>query len=127
VKTILILDNDFGFLFWLGDLLSGAGHNPIPALSVSQKTELLGELQLAIDLLVANLAVSGAGDLARNLRHESNVRIVAVLPSGAAPEQLPLDVDIALRKPAEFDEHARSEWLDRIRRVLGENTRRPGL
>lgn len=127
MKTILILDNDLGFLFWLGDLLHGAGLQPVPALSVSQATELLGEFNLAIDLLVANLAVSGAGDLARNLRHESHARIVAALPPGAEPEQLPLDVDIALRKPAEFDEHARSEWLDTIRRVLGENTGRPGL
>ena len=121
VKTILILDNDLGFLFWVGGLLHDAGHKPFPALSVSQAIELLGEFSLAIDLLVANLAVSGAGDLARNLRHESHVRIVAVLPPGAEPEQLPPDADVAIRKPTEFDEHARSEWLDRIRRVLGEN------
>jgi hypothetical protein len=127
VKTILILDNDLGFLFWVGALLHDAGHKPFPALSVSQATELVGEFNLAIDLLIANFAVSGAGDLARNLRHESHVRIVAALPPGAQLEQLPPDADVAFRKPTEFDEHARSEWLDRIRRVLGENTGRPGF
>ena len=81
----------------------------------------------ALGIPCVNLAVSGAGDLARNLRHESHVRIVAALPPGAEPEQLPPDVDVALRKPTKFDEHARSEWLDRIRRVLGENTGRPGF
>lgn len=127
MKTILILDNDPGFLFWLGDLLHGAGLKPFPALNVSQATVLLGEFNLAIDVLVANLAVSGAGELARNLRHENHARIVAALPPGPEPEQLPPDVDIALRKPTEFDEHTRSEWLDTIRRALGENTGRPGL
>ena len=127
VKTILILDDDLGFLFWLGALLHDAGHRPFPALSVSQAIELATEFHLPIDLLIANLAISGAADLARSLRHESHVRIVATLPPGAEPEKLPLEVDVALRKPAEFDEHARSEWLDRIRRVLGGNTGRPGL
>ena len=127
MKTILILDSDVGFLFWVGALLHSAGHKPFPALSVSQAIELLREFNPGIDLLVANLAVSGADDFARNLRDKSHVRIVAAVPPGAKPEQFPLDVDVVLRKPAELDEHARSEWLDRVRRVLGENTGRPGL
>ena len=33
LKTILIVEGDIGFLMWLGDLLSQAGHRPLPALT----------------------------------------------------------------------------------------------
>jgi DNA-binding response OmpR family regulator len=57
VKPILLVESDGGFLFWFGQGLAQAGYAVIPARSVPDAEALLGEPQIAVDLLIVNPAL----------------------------------------------------------------------
>src|SRR5579871_3913866 len=40
--TVLIVDADLGFVFWLGRVLAEAGYDPLPAKSIHDAAQLLG-------------------------------------------------------------------------------------
>lgn len=140
MKTVLIVDDDLGFLFWLAKALGNAGYNVVPAVSISKARSIVSDLALMPDLLIINPAVQASSELIRALKLESpGVRTVA-----AVEPQLPearwagLDVDWWGRKPllpivakgaipdpesdVECQERlsvARAEWLLIVRTALG--------
>src|SRR5579862_1947430 len=60
LKTVLILDDDLRFGFWLGHLLDAATvYSALPARSVPDATLLVRQLNLKVDVLVINLALTG--------------------------------------------------------------------
>ena len=81
MATILILDDDLGFSFWLGQTLSTAQCSAVPAATVSAAAELIGQFRLIIDLVIMNPRVPGAMDFTRNLRREQGHLRVATLDS----------------------------------------------
>ena len=52
MPTVLILVQDIGFQFWLGQGLSTAGFSVIPAKTPSQARKLIAKHEMAIDLAV---------------------------------------------------------------------------
>ena len=50
MKTVLVIDSDLGFVFWLGRGLDQAGYPSFPAKSVPNAKTLLNELKIAVDL-----------------------------------------------------------------------------
>jgi DNA-binding response OmpR family regulator len=79
VGTILILDNDLGFLFWLGQALTASHCKAFPATSITEAVSLIAQFKLKIDLLIMNPAVPGAADFMRSLRREQRHLRVAVM------------------------------------------------
>ena len=68
-RTILVVDDDLGFVVWLGQTLVANGYLTVPATSARQATTLLAELQTAtIDLAIVNLALPSATTLIDSLR-----------------------------------------------------------
>jgi hypothetical protein len=67
-KVILIIDRDLGFVFRLGRTLESAGHEVLPARSVSDARRLLSEFHLPIDLVVVHRSTPGAYCLVERLR-----------------------------------------------------------
>ena len=61
-KTILILDTDLGFVFWLGEILTQAGYRAVPAQSIKEATSLMRRLKTLADLLIVSPAVHGAAE-----------------------------------------------------------------
>jgi hypothetical protein len=68
-KTVLIVDRDLGFVFWLGSALGGAGYKVFPAKGVPEATALISELKLELDLLIVNSSLDGAGNLVDAVRY----------------------------------------------------------
>ena len=57
--TILIIDNDLGFLMWLGLSLASRGYLTIPATSCQNALRLVDELQPpTIDLVIIELRIA---------------------------------------------------------------------
>ncbi len=81
VATILILDDDLGFCFWLGQALTAPQCETVPARSVAEATALIGRFKLKIDFLILNPSVPGAADFTRTLRREQKHLRVATLES----------------------------------------------
>lgn len=117
MKTILLVESDVGFLFWFGEGLAQAGYAVIPAKSVPDAEALLGESQIAVDLLIVNPALpdtAGFVETLRSLNHR--LKVVAVTDNQAEPGQIP-DVEFRFQKPERTDESTRQELIAQIERV----------
>lgn len=122
MKTVLIVDDDLGFAFWLGQALDQAGYETWPARSVTAAKSLLAEVRLAVDLLVITASLPRAGVLANYLgRHNPDLKIIAVyddltggfkpFPKASAIHQRPQIIDTA----------AKAEWVQLVTGVLRSN------
>jgi DNA-binding NtrC family response regulator len=118
--TVWIVDNDLGFVWWLGEVFTEAGCRTLPALSCEQALTLIRSLDVAIDLLVVNLQLPGIVKMLQILsRAHPNLKIVAI---GNASAALPaaLRRQASLERPSASDSISRPEWLKRVRRLLKE-------
>jgi two-component SAPR family response regulator len=75
----LIVDENLGFVWWLGEILSKAGCTVVPALSCSEALSLSKQLSLKIDLIFVNTALSGSSAMVESLnRPHQPIRIIEV-------------------------------------------------
>jgi len=81
-QTVLIVDDDLGFLFWLGEVLTRAGYRAIPAHSVEEATNLTRRLRVTADVVIVNPAVSGAAEWSRGNSRWRRPVIAAVEDTG---------------------------------------------
>ena len=118
LKTVLIVDGDLGFAFWLGHLLDAAGYLAMPAKSIPDAAKLVVQLNLAVDVLVINLAVPGSVDfIAASQRSNSDLRVVGVLNDSVEVANIPRVHTIHF-KGTVLDEQAKVDWLQCVRGVL---------
>lgn len=130
--TLLILDDDLGFLFWLAKALEPGGHAVVPANTVSQANRLLAGLELSVDLLVVNPELEGAAAFIENLRlGNPRLKVIAVVAPGEnEPELNGVQADATRAKPdlstiagLESDgATAELEWSRFIQQVAGNRT-----
>jgi DNA-binding NtrC family response regulator len=113
VKTILILDNDVGFVFWLGQALDRAGYQALPARNVSGALRLLAALSLRPDLLIVNFSLSGTAGLIDRLRESfPDLKVIALNEN--TPARLP-GVDARRTRPDSVDGKTESAWLQAVK------------
>ncbi len=107
---VLIIDDDFGFVTWLGVTLATNGYATIPATSLSAAQQLLDELGVTPDLVVMNLELTGTIELIEALRR-ANLDLKVIAIEDTTPPARPIEVDRM---------HARSEadWLMTVERIL---------
>ena len=118
-RTVLILDIDFAFVLWLGQLLHQAQYDAFPAKSCEDATELLNELNVGIDLLVLNFGLRGARDFATALRRsQSHLKILAAVGDGEELSALLPEADAAKKKPSSPVDYSKIEWLNTIESLL---------
>jgi DNA-binding response OmpR family regulator len=117
VKTILILDNDLGFAFWLGQALCEIRHNALPAKTVKDAIELLSELKCEPDLLVANPALPGLDTFIAHLRRARELKVIVAVESEEQKGNL-REIDCYLYKSFSRDEATRLVWLEKIQSLL---------
>ena len=58
MKSILIVDDDLEFLFWLGRSLTRIGCVAVPARTISDAFVILANVSVAVDVLMFNPAFS---------------------------------------------------------------------
>ena len=77
--TVLIVDEDLGFLWWLGDILGKAGCTVVPALSCQQATTFMKELNMNLDLVFVDPALNGLSSMLEALTEAQNkIKVVEV-------------------------------------------------
>ena len=119
VKTILIVDSDLGFAFWLGHALDEAGYYALPAINAAGASKLLAELGLTADLVVINAALPDAGAFIADLRlTQKDVRVIAVLDDPYAAPPAFMQANLVEHKPLSADEMSRRAWVDTVRMIL---------
>ena len=107
---VLIIDDELGFVAWLGVTLAANGYATIPATSLSIAKQLLDELHAIPDLVVMNLELAGTIELIEALRR-ANLALKIIAIEDTTPPTRPIEVD---------GMHPRSEadWLMTVERVL---------
>ena len=99
--------------------LTEAGYTAVPVMTAARAIPLLEEMGLAqVDLLIVNLALSGAVGLVDKLMSR-HVKVIAI-EDPRVTRIKPVPVDGTLRRTFLSGETAESEWLRMVRRVLGE-------
>jgi DNA-binding NtrC family response regulator len=119
VKTVLIVDDDLGFAFWLGQALDRSGYETWPARSVTAARSLLAEVRLAVDLLVVNASAPRAHALATYLgRTNPNFKIIAVYDELSDGIKSFPKASAVHQKPQTIDTAAKLEWVRLVTDVL---------
>jgi ActR/RegA family two-component response regulator len=119
MATILILDDDLGFVLWLGQTLASPEFRPFPALSVAEAKKLIRQLSAGVDILIVNPELKGAVGFARDLRKQQRqLRLIASLGYSPDASEAPADFDAARNKPDERDEAEQAAWQHLVRRIF---------
>lgn len=122
VKTVLIVDDDLGFAFWLGQALDRAGYETWPARSVTAAKSLLKEVRLAVDLLVITASLPRALAFANYLgRTRTDFKVIAVYEELAGSIKPFPKASAIHQKPQIIDTAAKLEWVKLVAGVLGPN------
>jgi hypothetical protein len=125
VKTILLVDSDLGFAFWLGHALDQAGYDALPARSSIDGLSLVRELKVTVDLVVVRASLPSAATLVGDLRKEfgSQVKVIAIVDEATPAEARPW-ADIESLRPRVADENSRVALVQMVRMVMMEGTLR---
>jgi DNA-binding NtrC family response regulator len=119
MRTVLIVDRDLGFVFWLGQVLDRAGYRALPAKSCEDAAELLGRLNLEIHLLIVDGSLAGAGELADGLRsRQGHLKVIALIGEGEERISAFPGADASHRIGSSSDATSEREWLETIEGVL---------
>jgi len=117
-RTALIVDNDLGFVCWLGGLFNEIGSRPLPALSCEDAVALMKRLGIEPDLIVFNPRLPGADGMLQNLiRQHPHIELVSI---GHSLEALvvPIHARATVERPSAGEPISRVEWLEKVRRLL---------
>ena len=117
--TLLIVDNDVGFLWWLGELFTEAGYQAVPALNCSQAVAAVKKFDVEVDLLVVNPALTGVGRLLAALeRPGHDLRIVLIREGPIGLKYPGFRYDATLTRPSSGEPISRTDWLRKLRTLL---------
>jgi DNA-binding response OmpR family regulator len=118
-KSILVADDDLGFLLWASSTLAQAGYSPLPARTVDDALKLLDEADF--HLLLINPSLPSASDLVRTARKKHLQLKVALLSESTDAGYI--GVDAVIPKPANADgPDMASAWLKKIARLMSEHS-----
>jgi hypothetical protein len=127
-STILIIDSDLGFVFWLGQSLDAAGYESIPAKNVPGAKVLLGELRVIVDLLIIRPSIAGANAFIEGLRISQDcLKTIGLLGNDEALSEFGPRMDAWQHIPLVNDEDAKTDCLELIHCVLAEPVAMPLL
>lgn len=108
--AILIVDDDLGFLVWLGLTLGGAGFVTVPATASPQAREVIQEMRIKVSLAVVNLNLPGMVEFCESLkRQDPSVKLIGIQGTGPTTT---FKTDAT---------HSRSKvgWVTLVRKSLG--------
>jgi hypothetical protein len=116
--TVLIVDQDLGFVFWLGEIFAELGCQAVPALDCTKAVSISSALNLTIDLVVVNLRLRGVSKMMKKLsRADRSVKVV-VIRDGNVRAISRLPADAILERPVGQAAISRERWLNRVRKIL---------
>ena len=118
--TALIVDDDVGFIFWLGDIFGKARWNIVPALNCRQAVSLAVMLDSYIDWVVVNPALNGIAEMVQTLSRVHRPMVVIIRDPGVEPA---IPADATIDRPDVSSSSSRAEWAERVRRLLKELVR----
>lgn len=125
-RTILLLDSDLGFTFWLGHALDAAGYSAIPAKDVRAASGLICEHRLSIDTLVIDPFLADVFPFVAWLRQsQPGLNVVAAFPDDWGVLPAMSEVTAVIRKPHHLSVVASIQWVNLIQNLTCSHTEMP--
>lgn len=119
IKTVLIVDRELGFVFWLGQALDRAGYQALPAKSCEDAGELLKQLNVQIHLLIVGQSLPGAAAFADALRRsQGHLKVISVIGDGEKTGAAFSGADATQHMLSSVDEASETEWLETIEGIF---------
>jgi DNA-binding response OmpR family regulator len=115
--TALIVDEDVGFIWWLGEIFNEVGYQAVPALSARQAVALFEETKFVVDLVVVNPGLPGVWDMLETLSR-SRPPAVVLIENPEAVSIAGIRALATLERPSGWEPVSRAEWLRKVRRVV---------
>jgi DNA-binding NtrC family response regulator len=116
--TVLIVDADVAFVWWLGEMFTEAGYQAIPALNCTQAIAVVNSLHLKIDFLVVSAALSGVVRLVRSLERQGRDLRIIRIGDDTALEAPGFAYEGTLMRPGAWEPVSRPDWLRKLRALL---------
>jgi len=116
--TVLIVDRDVAFTWWLGEMFAEAGSHVIPAVNCTQAVSLVRKLEMTVELIVVNPNLRGVSQMIRTLRQLNRSMKVVAITDGEASAAASIQADTTLQRPSGWEPISRPDWLDRVHRIL---------
>jgi hypothetical protein len=111
LQTLLVVDDDLAFVFWLGFGLEAHGLQAVPAKNATAARALLGRIEYPLKAAIVNAALPGTSRLVKDLRrHQPGLRVISL---GDGSQTLP-GAYVVLGRPADLDAAAKAEWVNAI-------------
>lgn len=106
--TILIVDQDFGFVMWLGHTLALKGYLTLPGTNAREALRLIVDLEIAVvDLVIIDPALPEISLLVDALRgQQADLKVIWIQDSG--------------RRATDIQE-THSQWIANVREALEKN------
>jgi hypothetical protein len=117
--TALIVDDDVGFILWLGEMITESGYQAVPALECRQAMTLVKKLALRVDVLVVNPKLPGAARAVKALESGHPRLRVVLIHDASEPGGPQWDSKHAiLERPSAWEPVSRPQWVTKVRKVL---------
>ncbi len=114
----LIVDDDVGFILWLGEMLTASGYQAIPALDCREALTLAKKLDLQVDVLVVNPELRGAKRAMDALASDQPSLRVVLIRDRSKPTTTEDSTLPTLERPSAWEPISRPQWVIKIRKVL---------
>lgn len=110
----MIIDEDVGLIFWLGEIFGKSGWNLVPALNCPQALSLAVMWDLHIDLVVVNPTLGGVAGMIETLSRVHRPKVVVIGFDAKAT----IAADASIDRPNVGTSASRAAWTRRFRQVL---------
>jgi len=118
LATVLIVDSDCGFVFWIGEIFAKAGCSAVPALDCQQAVSLTTKLNLKVDMVVVNPVLAGVSEMIRSLQSPNRLLKIVAIQDRHVQAICAIPAHAILRKPSGWESISYEEWVDRVRKIL---------
>ena len=116
--TALLVDDDLGFVYWIGERFHEAGYQPVPALNVRQAVSLIKKLDLKIAVVVVNPGLRGVRSFIKTLSQRQSFAKIILIRDPRAPITVVVRAHAIVERPSGLEPASRHEWLRKLRRIL---------
>jgi len=116
--SVLIVDEDLGFLGWLGDLFSEAGYRALPALSCRQALALIRQYDLDVDVLAVDEGLPGVSGMIGLLQRARRPLKIVAIRSRTSDYVADIPAHATIERPSGWEPISRPLWLKKVLAVL---------
>jgi hypothetical protein len=115
--VVLIVDEDLGFVWWLGQIFSQAGCQVVPALNSEETVSITRDLNLKVDVIVVNPELVGISELIQGLSSARRPKIVAIRNQDTGVRGT-VHAHATVERPSGWGPVSQQEWLGRARKLV---------